>query len=298
MRFSYHPFRSLPGWLVLAGLIFPGFIQAGELLAYLSPGQAGYWQVWTLDPATGKSRQVSRSSYDKTTLSWYPDGKQLLLNGGQGELAVLSLADGTERVIEVAPEFAGFSDGALSPDGSQIAFSLRLTGRKSNNDIWLMASDGSSQRKLTNLSWFQGQPSWSPNGKTLYFTSGKFDQVHDIWALELETGDQRQLTQGERYHFDPAAAADGRLLFSSNRGGHYDIWLRHPDARTERLTDHEALDANPVWSAGEKKVVFESTRSGLVQLYTLDLQSHQLHQLTQALRGARFPRWSPPQEVK
>ena len=118
------------GWLLLAGLIWPGLLQAGDLLAYLSPGQAGYWQVWTLDPTSGESHQVSHSPYDKATLSWFPDGKQLLINGSQGELAVLTLTDGAEH--KIATEASGFTDAVISPDGKQIAFSVRLTGRKSN----------------------------------------------------------------------------------------------------------------------------------------------------------------------
>ena len=132
------------------------------------------------------------------------------------------------------------------------------------------------------------------DGKNIYFTSGKFEQVHDVWVLDLETGNQQQLTQGQRYHFDLSAATDGRLLFSSNREGNYDIWLRHPDVKgkLQRLTTDEALDANPAWSPGERGIVFESTRSGHPQIYAMELgQNIEPRQLTKALQGARFPRW-------
>lgn len=259
-------------------------------LAYLSPGQNGYWQVWVMDTATGKSSQVSKSAYDKATLSWYPDGKRLLINGGQGELVVLSLTDGQETSVPIPSGLVGFNDAILSPDGKKIAFSLSLAESRGNNDIWIMASDGTEPRKLTNMSWYQGQPSWSSDSQTLYFTSGRFNQVHDIWALNLKTGDQQQITQSHRYNFD-ISDLSGRLLFSSNRDGNYDIWLQNPKGKTEKLTKHEASDSNPNWSPDGKEIVFESTRDGRPQLYILDLTSREVQQMTKKPQGARQPKW-------
>ncbi len=292
MRSLGQKLLTLACYLVLSSLVWPGLTQAEELLAYLSPGGEGYWQVWVLEPTSGKLRQVSHSEYDKSTLSWYPDNKKLLINGLQGELANLELATGEEFTIDFKPELKGFFDATLSPDGKYIAFSIGMTERKNSNDIWVMGSDGARPRKLTNQPWYQIQPGWSMDGQELYYSSGKFDENQDIWSLNLDTGDQLQLTQGQRYHLDISVATDGRLLFSSNRGGHYDIWVRYPDARTEQLTNHEALDANPVWSPGGKGIVFESSRSGRPQLYALDINDSSLYPLTHAPLGSRYPRWS------
>ncbi len=293
-RYRYY---SLLYLIVVTCAVWPSFVLADDMLAYLSSGKEGYWQVWIMDTATGKSQQVSKSHYDKATVSWYPDGKRLLINGGQGELAELALVNGKENAISVPSELVGFNDAALSPDGRKIAFSLSLAESRGNNDIWIMMSDGSKPRKLTNMAWYQGHPSWSADGNILYFTSGQFDRVHDIWALNLEAGDQQKLTNGQRYNFD-VSDASGRMLFSSNREGHYDVWLRYPNGKTEQLTDNEALDANPDWSPDGKKIVFESTRSGRTQLYILDLASRKLKKLTKMPHGARGPVWFKSQGIK
>ncbi|MCP4490584.1 MAG: hypothetical protein GY820_25205 [Gammaproteobacteria bacterium] len=296
MIISNSLYRILPYGLMLLALLFPGSGSAAELLAYLSPGPNGYWQVWVLDPTSNSPRQVSKSAYDKATVSWYPDGRRLLINGIQGELATLMLNNGEEA--EIVASLKGFYDAELSPDGKHIAFSLSMVEKQGSNDIWVMSVEGDQLRKVTDMAWYQGQPRWGMDSNRLYFNSGRFDQSQDIWVVDLSSGDQRQLTNAQRFHFDVIEGPEGLLLFSGNRSGNYDIWLRQADGKTDRLTEHEALDANPVWSLGNKGIVFESTREGRSQLFSLDLQSRQLQQLTHAQFGARFPRWSQSGEVK
>ena len=55
----------------------------GETLAYLAHTD-GFWQVWSLDLSRLTTRQITQSPYDKTVISWYPDGQHLLVNGLDG----------------------------------------------------------------------------------------------------------------------------------------------------------------------------------------------------------------------
>ena len=55
-----------------------------------------------------------------------------------------------------------------SPDGRHIAFE---SWRDGNQEIYVMGSDGSNPRRLTNDFVFADSPSWSPDGRHIAFTS-------------------------------------------------------------------------------------------------------------------------------
>lgn len=262
-------------------------------VAYLAYSN-GYWQVWVMSADGTEQLQVTRSPYDKSRLSWYPDGQSLLVNGNQGELNRVNMETAEETPIPVP--LKGMNDAVLSPDGNQIAFSLSTSGSIDDNNIWLIDVDGKNQQKLTNMQGLQHDPSWSPDGKRLYFLSGKGGQAHDIWQLTLATHETEQLTANSLYQFDVAAATDGAIAFSSNRTGNYEIWIHNKDGTLRQVTDHPGLDAKPAWSPDGKTLIFESTRDGQPNLWKIDIKGGEPEQLTHHERGARAPVWYATKE--
>ena len=96
----------------------------------------GYWQAWTMTPDGKNQKQVTRSHYEKSHISWYPNGKALLVNGNQGGLAKVDINTGIEKPINVALD--GMNDAVLSPDGKKIAYSLTTSGSRDDHNIWLV----------------------------------------------------------------------------------------------------------------------------------------------------------------
>ena len=92
---------------------------------------------------------------------------------------------------------------------------------------------------------------------------------------------------------DPQASADGRYVAFSVREtdmdankGRTDLWLLDLDAEKpepRRLTQHEANDSKPRWSADGASLYFLSTRSGSSQVWRLALAGGEAMQVT------RFP---------
>lgn len=57
---------------------------------------------------------------------------------------------------------------AVSPDEKQIAYSVAyysVPENKSNNELFVMNADGSSNRQITRDSWQESQPVWIKDSK-------------------------------------------------------------------------------------------------------------------------------------
>ena len=127
--------------------------------------------------------------------SWSPDGRQIAY-ADDYRLFVMN-ADGSGKHQLLPGSVRGV---AWSPDGSRIAFESGNTledGRLYDNlDIWIVNTDGSGLRNLTNTPGvYDDRPSWSPDGASLVFASSNPTSApSQIIRMEVATGRTWQLT--------------------------------------------------------------------------------------------------------
>src|SRR4029077_18602178 len=106
---------------------------------------------------------------------------------------------------------AYFTEPALSPDGSEIAF-------VSGGDIWTAPANGGEARLLVSHPANESRPLYSPDGKRMAFTSARSGNG-GIYLLSLESGDLKRLTFDDSSDQLDAWSADGRWIYftSSSR---------------------------------------------------------------------------------
>jgi Tol biopolymer transport system component len=157
-------------------------------------------------------------------------------------------------------------------------------------------------------------PVWSPSGELIAFERSIGDkreiivsqldgsEVQKIYCRASEEENEMELflpgiIDEVSYNSGISWSPDGnRLVFMSNGGsGNYDLYLLPAlaDETTIRLTEHAEKDSHPHWSPNGERLVFVSGRTGTAELYTLDLVTRKITQLTFGHKTFLYPQWSP-----
>ena len=85
----------------------------------------------------------------------------------------------------------------LSPDGSQVVYTLRTTDMeadKGRHDLWLTRVSDGDTRRLTRHEAADTEPAWSPDGRHVYFLSTRSDSAQ-VWRIDMAGGDAQQVTR-------------------------------------------------------------------------------------------------------
>src|SRR6266545_2394846 len=186
------------------------------------------------------------------------------------------------------------AEGSYSPDGQWIVFSsmrdaynrtLSPAEQKQLEvdpsyfaEIYIMRADGSGQKRLTNVTGYDGGPFFSPDGTRIVWR--RFDEsdlITNVWTMKLDGTDQRQVTDFGSMSWAPYIHPSGEyLLFASNKLGfeNFEIFMVDVAGRKEpvRVTYADGFDGLPVPSPDGKRLAWTSTRGGgsAGQLYLAD----------------------------
>jgi Tol biopolymer transport system component len=149
---------------------------------------------------------------------------------------------------------------AWSPDGRTIAFASTRSG---SLELWTMASDGSSPRRLSSSP--AEHPSWSPDGSRIAFSLVTAGAVQ-IGIVGRDGQGERTLTRLTENSELPAWSPDGSLIaFSRGFEGRRTIWTMRPDGTDAHpITEPGSDDVAPAWSPEGRYIVFSRRNRLLV----------------------------------
>lgn len=90
------------------------------------------------------------------------------------------------------------------------------------------------------------------------------------------------------------APATAKIVFTSNRDGNFEIYSMNPDGSEQvNLSQHRAIDYNPVWSPTGEQILFVSNRHGTKDLYLMNADGTNARKVFPKLVGRQHPTWAP-----
>jgi tricorn protease len=117
-------------------------------------------------------------------------------------VSVASAQPGSKKTVSGTPYYA---DPAISPDGSEIAFS-------SGGDIWTVPAIGGEAHLLISDPAFDSMPMYSPDGKYLAFNSTRTGNG-DIYIFNLKTSELKRLTYDDGNEALSGWSPDGKYIY-------------------------------------------------------------------------------------
>jgi len=173
-----------------------------------------------------------------------------------------SRVDGSERLqLSYPPQHAGLPH--WSPDGSQIAFVARQTGKPWK--IFLVSAQGSGTKELLAENFNEVDPSWSPDGTRLAYGRlpiSTAPEAEAIFLVDLKTG-QASTVPGSEGLFSPRWSPDGRFLAAIPGSDQTKLMLY--DFQTQKWSDW-TKDVGQIgfisWSKDGKFIYFDRFLTG------------------------------------
>ena len=175
--------------------------------------------LWILHPG-GQPEVFGSSTYFDVSADFSPDNTKIAFSSGrsgQPNIWVIN-RDGTN------PRQLTKSTGRLqgtprwSPDGLRIAFDS--VGPDGHTDVYVIDADGGQQKRVTVFAENDSIPSWSRDGKSIYFQSTHTGRP-EVWKVPIEGGPPVQITQAGGA--GPLESFDRQKVFYNRDGALFEV---------------------------------------------------------------------------
>ncbi|MBZ5703801.1 MAG: Tol-Pal system beta propeller repeat protein TolB [Acidobacteriia bacterium] len=273
-----------------------GIPGVAESSIYFVSSRSGHKEIWAMDYDGANQRQLTHLGSISLSPRISPDGSRLAFSSlAKGGWDILMYSLDLNRLVSF-PRFGGTNlSPAWSPDGTRLAFSSSRTG---DSEIYVTDSSGGNLKRLTAFKGPDVSPVWNrKTGSQISWVSGRTG-LPQIYTMEADgTNDQRMTDEG--YAVSPSWSPNGQFLvfswirhYGPGAPGAQDIYIMDIASKQwVQLTHDGGRNDFPCWSPDGRHIIFQSSRSGGEQIWTMLADGSNQKQLTFTGSNTQ-PNWS------
>jgi TolB protein len=261
-------------------------------IAFVSD-RSGNKEIYVMDYDGKNQRRITATGTTAITPAWSPVDDRIAYTAWRPrpQVEIVSVTGGRQSFAQAS----GVTNSipAWSPDGNSIVYVSRRDG---DSEIYLADADGRNARRLTNSRGIDTSPVFNPaTGRRLAFVSER-SGTPQIYTMNSDGTDVLRVTQEGGDAENPAYSPDGTMIafaWKKSRTDHFEIFVYEiATQKFVQLTGNAGDNERPAWAPDGKHIVFQSNRSGSLQIYSMTVDGRKLLQLTNSRGVNEGPTWS------
>lgn len=187
----------------------------------------------------------------------------------------------------------GARDPSLLADSKSFVFSM-LQGNQALLARTAIGQQTSAVRFLSPMPCvaYDQQPSVSPDGRMILFSTAAADQPSTVATMDLQAGAAKCkiLFPGQLPQWNPSGRS---FVFQRTVNGFRQLFVFEEAQNLLTQITFGAFDnSEPSWSPDGKRLVFTTTRNGSADIYVISTDGTELVQITQGSTNDHFPAWA------
>ncbi len=267
-----------------------------ETKLYYVSNRSGSKEIWQMDYDGANQKQLTHLGSIALSPHISPDNSRVAFSGVTKDgWQILMYSLDLNRLVSFA-HFPGDNySPAWSSDGQNLAFSSSRTG---NTEIYTVSSTGANLRRLTENKGPDVSPTWNPKTNAqIAWVSGRTG-LPQIYTMASDGGNAVRVTD-QGYAVSPSWSPNGQFLtfawvrhYGAGQPGASDIYVMDVASKQfAQLTHDGGRNDFPSWSPDGRHIVFQSNRTGRVQIWTMLADGSEQRQLTTSGENSQ-PDWS------
>jgi TolB protein len=267
-----------------------------ESKIYFVSSRSGRKEIWAMDYDGANQHALTHVGSISLSPRVSPDGSRIAFSSlTRTGWDILMYSVDVGRLVTF-PRFGGTNlSPAWSPDGTKLAFS---SSRSGDPEIYVADQSGANLKRLTSFKGPDVSPAWNrKTGAQMAWVSGR-SGLPQIYTMEADGTNPQRLTE-EGYAVSPAWSPNGQFLvfswirhYGPGAPGAQDIYIMDIASKQwVQLTHDGGRNDFPYWSPDGRHIIFQSSRSGSEQIWTMLADGTNQKQLSFAGSNTQ-PNWS------